>query len=125
MNKVLVIQEDKEEYEISYRKLLAIKDDFDIVRSSSFYIEIIPKGINKRYGLQKIAEHFHISPNEILALGDQENDVEMISYVKYGIAMENAIQKLKDIAYDVTTKNTEDGVAHAINKYVISKLENN
>ncbi len=125
MNKVLVVEEDKEKYEIIYKKLKEIQNDFDIVRSSSFYIEVIPKGVNKSMGLQKIAEYYNISPNEIMALGDQENDVEMISYAKYGIAMENAIDKVKEVAYDVTLKNTENGVAHAINKYVISKLENN
>lgn len=42
----------------------------------------------------------------------------MIQYVKYGIAMENAIDELKEVAFDVTLDNDHDGIAHAIYKYI-------
>lgn len=121
-NKVLVIEEDKEKYEIIYQKLQNIKTDFDIVRSTSFYIEIIPKGVSKKEGIKAVSEYYNISKDEIMALGDQENDLEMIKYVTYGIAMGNAIDKIKEQAYDVTLENTENGVAYAINKHILSKL---
>lgn len=120
-NKILVVEQDKTKYEKIHASLSNIKDNFDICRSSSFYIEVIPPGISKKEGIKTLSEYYNISPNEIMALGDQENDVEMISYVKYGIAMGNAIEQVKEVSYDVTLSNEESGVSHTIKKYILNK----
>lgn len=74
-------------------------------------IEIIRAGINKAVGLKKIAEYYHIPRERIIAFGDEDNDLEMIEYAGYGIAMENAIDSLKNIANFITKSNEEDGIA--------------
>lgn len=79
-------------------------------------IEIVRKGINKSVGLKKISEYYQIPNSNIIAFGDEDNDLEMIKYAGYGIAMGNAIDELKEVAYDVTKSNEEDGVGHYLQK---------
>lgn len=55
-----------------------------------------------------------IKPEEIMAIGDQENDIAMIEYAGVGVAMDNAIPSVKEVANFVTKSNLEDGVAFAI-----------
>ncbi|SHM42717.1 Cof-type HAD-IIB family hydrolase [Gracilibacillus kekensis] len=84
-------------------------------------IEIVRKGINKSVGLKKIAHYFHIPNRNIIAFGDEDNDLEMIEYAGVGVAMGNGIQELKQIAnYQVKT-NEEDGIGAFLADYL--KLE--
>jgi Cof subfamily protein (haloacid dehalogenase superfamily) len=75
-------------------------------------IEIIKSGINKAVGLQKIASYYNIPPERIIAFGDEDNDLEMLQYAGHGVAMGNAIDKLKSVANKETLSNEEDGIAH-------------
>ena len=55
----------------------------------------------------------------MIAIGDGENDVEMLEFAGLGIAMENAKDDVKSFANDITTSNNHDGVANAIEKYIL------
>ena len=87
--------------------------------SSSFNLEINQKEAQKGIALLDYAQQKHISPNEIMAVGDNLNDESMIRLAGLGVAMGNAVTPIKNIAQYVTTKNTEDGVAHAINHFIL------
>ena len=65
----------------------------------------MPKGVSKGNALLKIGKENGILPEEMMAFGDAENDMSMFQAVKYGIAMGNAMESLKQIAYDVTDTN--------------------
>ena len=54
--------------------------------------------MNKAVGLQKIAHYYGIPQNNIIAFGDENNDLEMIDYAGVGVAMENGISELKSLA---------------------------
>lgn len=82
-----------------------------------YVIEIVKHGINKAVGVQKVAEYYGIPRERIIAFGDEDNDLEMLQYAKYGIAMENGIDQVKEIAYDITLANEKDGVAHYLEKF--------
>ncbi|MDQ0973020.1 Cof subfamily protein (haloacid dehalogenase superfamily) [Neobacillus niacini] len=73
-------------------------------------IEIIKTGISKAVGLKKASEYFNIPAERIIAFGDEDNDLEMLEYAGRGIAMGNAIDKVKTIANEVTLTNEEDGI---------------
>jgi Cof subfamily protein (haloacid dehalogenase superfamily) len=75
-------------------------------------IEVVKAGLNKAIGLDRVAKHLNIPRERIIAFGDEDNDLEMIEYAHHGIAMGNAIQELKNIAYYVTKTNEEDGISH-------------
>ncbi len=79
-------------------------------------IEIIRAGISKATGLQQIADYYNIPSERVIAFGDEDNDLEMIEFAGHGIAMENAIDDLKNIAKTVTKSNEEDGIAIYLEK---------
>ncbi|MFS0560174.1 Cof-type HAD-IIB family hydrolase [Terribacillus sp. 179-K 1B1 HS] len=84
-------------------------------------IEIIRKGLSKAVGLQKISHYYDIPQKNIIAFGDEDNDLEMIEYAGAGVAMGNAIGPLKAIADYTTGSNMEDGIATFLHTYL--KLE--
>lgn len=99
---------------------LSEKKDLELATSSHSVIEVNPIGINKASAVQFLAKKWNIQPEEILACGDGMNDYKLLEWVKYGIAMDNGPDELKKIAYGITAKNTNAGVAKAISKYVLS-----
>ncbi len=81
-------------------------------------IEIVRKGMNKAVGLKKIANHYNIPQERIIAFGDEDNDLEMIDFAGVGVAMGNAIDELKSIANYVTDTNVEDGIGMFLENYL-------
>lgn len=92
-------------------------DICEVVRTSPRLIEIAPKGITKGKTLRRFMEKEKILPEEVIAFGDGENDVDMFRQVAYSIAMGNAAGYVKKYASDVTGTNDEDGVAASLKKY--------
>lgn len=96
---------------------------YDLLEVGPAWIEVMPKGVSKGSALLRIGEELNITTDEMMAFGDAENDMEMIRTVKYGIAMGNAMESLKAIAYDVTDTNENKGIAKALDKYVFTTNE--
>ncbi|MDU2063568.1 MAG: Cof-type HAD-IIB family hydrolase [Sporomusaceae bacterium] len=83
------------------------------------YVEIMHAAVNKGAALDFLAKRFSISQEEVMALGDSLNDTDMISFAGWGVAMGNGASAVKAIAQAVTDTNDNDGVAKAIEKYVL------
>ncbi|XXM73905.1 Cof-type HAD-IIB family hydrolase [Lysinibacillus sphaericus] len=79
-------------------------------------IEIVKSGLNKAVGIEKVSASLNIPQERIIAFGDEDNDFEMLEYAGTGIAMGNAIDKVKEIANDVTLTNEEDGIGVYLQK---------
>lgn len=94
---------------------------YSTVRSQEYLLEILPDGASKASGLKKLAERLQIKPEEIMAIGDANNDLEMLAFAGLGIAMGNANEQVKAIAQDITDTNENDGVAKAIEKHILNK----
>lgn len=92
---------------------------FTIMKSADHYLEILSKQADKGVGVKMLAEHLGIAQENIMALGDQSNDSAMIRYAGLGVAMGNAIPELKVIAQYITGTNVENGVAQAIERFVL------
>lgn len=86
----------------------------DVYRSSPYFLEIVPKGIDKAASLDVLGSHIGISRNEMAAFGDGYNDISMVQYAGWGVAMVNGCDEIKAVADYVTLSNDECGVAHAI-----------
>lgn len=86
-------------------------------------IEITKYGVHKAVGLQKVAEHYKIPQERIIAFGDQVNDLEMIEYAGVGVAMENAIDELKEMADYMTRTNEENGVQAFLEQFLKIKVQ--
>ncbi len=83
------------------------------------YLEMTHPTVNKGKALEFLAARLEINREEIMAVGDSNNDLDMIMYAGFGVAMGNASDKIKAAAQAVTFANNEDGVAEAIEKYVL------
>lgn len=82
-------------------------------------LEIVAKGIQKAKGVEQVAQYLHINRKDIIAFGDEHNDEEMLDYVGWGVAMNNATDVIKAVANDVTTKtNDQDGLADYLDHYL-------
>ncbi len=83
-------------------------------------IEVLPANASKGQAVKTLLEELGIDPSNALALGDGENDIEMLQAVGIGAAMGNATQKLKDIADVIVPSNEEDGVAFALEEFALA-----
>ena len=85
-------------------------------------LEIVTYGIDKSTGIQHLSRYYGIPTEDVLAFGDEDNDLEMIEFAGLGVAMNNAIDSLKAIADDITPlPHDQDGLAHYLINYF--KLE--
>ena len=89
-------------------------DDFSFVQSSPWYYELLPKGSNKGSGLKKLAEVIGVPLTRVIACGDNENDLEMIKIAGCGVAVQNAVDAVKDAADYITVSNNSDAIAAVI-----------
>ncbi len=87
------------------------KLEMNVVRSEADYLEILPGGINKGLGLSKVANHFGLQPEEIAAIGDYFNDLEMLEYAGFSAAMRTAPAEVQAAANLIAPSNVEGGVA--------------
>ena len=94
------------------------RDEFYVVRSQKYLVEVLTKGVNKAFGLEKLAQKLNIQPSEIVAIGDAANDIEMLEYAGLAIAMGNASEEVKSIADIVTDTNENNGVIKAIDNLI-------
>jgi Cof subfamily protein (haloacid dehalogenase superfamily) len=95
------------------------RDNYTILKSAPYYLEILDARVNKGQGVKMLAEKLGLAREEVMAIGDQENDLAMIEYAGTGVAMGNAIDSVKKIAQFITKTNMEHGVAHAIEELVL------
>jgi Cof subfamily protein (haloacid dehalogenase superfamily) len=91
-------------------------------RWRSWALDINPSGMNKAVGLLKLLNHLGIAADEVAAFGDGLNDWEMIEAVGVGIAMGNADDSLKQKARFVTRSLREDGIAYAVDKWILQPV---
>lgn len=93
-----------------------LPDDLTVVQTAAFYLEVIPRAINKGQGILDICRALQMQPEEVVAFGDAENDIPMLRAAGVGVAMGNADPAVKAAADMVTLSNNEDGIAHALEK---------
>ncbi|MFH8367407.1 HAD family hydrolase [Streptomyces sp. NPDC018031] len=82
-----------------------------VTHSEKGMIEVLPAGVTKAAGLQRAAERLGFTPSETIAFGDMPNDIPLLTWAGYGVAMGNAHPDLRAIAHEVAPRNDEDGVA--------------
>lgn len=107
---------------ISKTKVLtdeAFGDEVSTIISEPFFLEIVPKNINKAASLQRLMDYLQYDSAHLAAFGDGRNDVEMLQYAGMSFAMENGCNEAKNAADFVIGTNDDDGVAKAIQQYII------
>lgn len=92
-------------------------NNYEVSSSVPQFIEIVKKGITKARALELIESRIGIAPNEIIAFGDQDNDIPMLKHAGCAVAMGNSSDEVKALSSYVTGTNDEDGVAQAIDHF--------
>ena len=113
-----VMHKDQERLRKVRTEIQKIKG-IEIVSSSKHNIEITSKGVSKGRAVEKLAAYYNIKKDDIIAIGDSENDLSMIEFAGMGIAMGNAIDRVKQKSNFITDTNDNEGVAKAINKFIL------
>ncbi|MCO5563008.1 hypothetical protein L7F22_016644 [Adiantum nelumboides] len=90
------------------------------VQAQDDMLEIIPVGSSKGKGVKILLDDLGVDPEEVMAIGDGENDIEMLELVGWGVAMGNAVPKTLAVANAQVASNNEDGVVEALERFVLS-----
>ena len=101
------------------RKFLVSNPSITTVCGGYNNLEFTRADANKGVGLRKLAEILGVNPDATMAIGDTENDLAIIEAAGIGVAMGNATDAVKARADYVTTTNTKDGVAAAIEHFIL------
>ena len=96
-----------------------IIEEYNCVKSLPMCLEILNKECNKGLGLERMIKVLGIKKEEVIAIGDESNDYEMIKFAGLGVAMGNANPMIKEISDYITDTNDNDGVAKVIEKFVL------
>ena len=91
-----------------------------IYRSEPYFLEIMPKGIDKARSLARLLEVLGLDREQMIACGDGYNDLTMIKYAGLGVAMENAVLPVRQAADYITASNNHDGVGLVVEKFMLS-----
>lgn len=87
--------------------------------SDYWFIEIVPPEVSKSTALAFLGDRYGIRPSEMVAVGDNFNDLDMIEFAGLGVAMENAPDEVKAAADFVARSNHDDGVAQVIEEFIL------
>lgn len=96
-----------------------LHDRMGVFRSEPYFLELVPKGIDKAQSLAVLLKEIGMTKDEMIAVGDGFNDLSMIKYAGLGVAMSNAQEVVKENADFITLSNEEDGVAHVVEKFIL------
>ena len=116
-NKILTVEADP----VTQRELRA-RTDISCCASTKTFLDIMAPGATKGRALLDLADLLGVDRDMTFALGDNENDIEMLRDAKYGIAMGNATEETKAVCDHVTTDCKDDGFAKAVFEIILPKI---
>ena len=100
---------------------LLFGDTVSLSISKPIFLEMMPPGATKGNALKKLSAMLPIMPETTMAFGDSLNDLSMLKWAKYGVAMENARSEVKESVSLVCSPNNQDGVAKYIARHVLKE----
>jgi Cof subfamily protein (haloacid dehalogenase superfamily) len=101
-------------------KLKKEKPTESVAISKPFFLEVMPQGIDKAASIARLAKKLNIKQEEIIAVGNAENDLTMIEYAGLGVWVDNVCEELRSRADAIVASNNEDGVAEVVEKYIFA-----
>lgn len=117
INKCLMTADPDRAEELERRLQEKYGDVASIYRSEPYFIEIMPKNVDKAASLEKMLPALGVTRENTVCCGDGFNDISMIRYAGLGVAMGNAQQAVKDAADYITGTNDEDGLVEVIRRF--------
>ena len=102
----------------AYAKLRDFEKDVALTVSGEHWLDVMAKGVNKGNALAKLQEMLGADSVETMVFGDQMNDYEMMQQAYYSYAMDNAVEKIKEVANFVAPSNEDEGVIRIIENFL-------
>jgi len=93
-------------------------NDYYVVRAADNFLELMHKNVNKGSGLTQLTELLNIKPEEVMAFGDEQNDLPMFKFARTAVCMGNGSDLAKEHADYITDTNDNDGIAKALDKFI-------
>ncbi len=115
--KCLIVGEPEPLHALELEMAEHLKGKIGVFRSEPFFLELVPKDIDKAKCLSILLSKIGVAREDLIACGDGFNDLTMIEYAGLGVAMANAQSVVKSKADYVTLSNEEDGVAAVVDKF--------
>lgn len=120
LTKAIIIDEPDYLDQIAPELKKMLGPDVHVTKSKPHFLEFIHKEGTKGHAVEYLAHHFGCDLSEVIAIGDSWNDHDMIEKAGLGVAMDNAVPALKEIADFITKSNNDDGVKHVIDTFILS-----
>lgn len=120
VNKILVTMEPSQMPRLEEHMQQKFAGKLSLYKSAPFFLEIVPLGVEKAQSLAALLTILGLTADNLMACGDSWNDISMIRLAKYGIAMGNAVPEVKCEAIWTSEDNDHDGVALAVEKWILS-----
>lgn len=115
MNKITCSLSSQSHFE---NVLSKIEEKFDMIKHQGLnFIELVPRGYNKATGIEKLINYLSIDRKDTYAFGDSTNDLEMLDFVEYGIAMGNSYEEVLERAKYKTKSIDEDGIYFGLKEF--------
>lgn len=119
--KVLIIEKDDERKD-SIARHFSEMTELAVVTSAKGLLDIMASGVSKGSAIKKLSEKLKIDLKQVIAFGDNYNDLEMFNAVGFPVAMENAVEEIKSCSKYITRSNDESGVAYAIDNLILKHM---
>ena len=121
LHKILIAGEPELLKEIEPVLKAQFGEELDIFLSAPWFLDIMPKGVNKGVGVKYLAKRLDIPMDAVIACGDSYNDISMVEAAGLGVAMKNGEEALKAVADYVTQHDCDhDGIAEVVEEFILS-----
>lgn len=117
--KILIVDEPARIEALEPQMRAHFEPPLRVTRSMLEYLEFLHPDALKGKALQALAESMGVPPEQVMAIGDAYNDVDLLEYAGFGVALANAVPEVLAVADYVAPSNQEDGVAHAVYRFVL------
>lgn len=120
--KILVMEKDQDKYDLLVKDF-EIFSSLSKTQSSSGFYDVMAPLTSKKSALEFLINYYGLSKNEVVAFGDQHNDLEMLALAGLSITTSNAVQGVKDLADYISMDHHDHGVAYSIENFLLKKME--
>jgi hydroxymethylpyrimidine pyrophosphatase-like HAD family hydrolase len=107
--------------EVARRARQAVGEDAVVTWAGTRVVEISAAGVTKAWALERLCARLGVRREEVVAIGDMENDLAMLAWAGHAVAVANAQQNVLDAADEVTASNLDDGVAQVLERLVADR----
>lgn len=120
IEKITLYCVDEKDYPVYKREME--KTELSVASSFEANLEATNKTADKGTAVASLCKILGLTSDEVMTFGDAGNDIPMLEFARYSFAMENATEQCKQSAKFVAKSNAEDGLALAVNKYILKKF---